>query len=114
MSSIRKAVLVIIAVVAGLLATRTESYSSARGCHGGTCIFVKGNGLTVNYATVTNRGRRVGRGMISSTWDGWTHSGPVLRKGHSWRFDYNTLMGNNHKVCGSIEGLDVACVTIHR
>jgi hypothetical protein len=68
----------------------------------------------VNYATVTNRhGKPVGRGMISSTWDGRTHTGPKLRKGQAWRFDYNRIMRNGNKVCGSIEGIDVACVTIH-
>jgi hypothetical protein len=115
MGNIRKAVLVLVAVVAGLLATASESYSSATGCHGGTCIHVNGKGLRVNYATVTNKGgRHTGRGMISSNWDGRTWTGPVLRKGQSWRFDYNRLMDNGNKVCGSIEGLDVACVTIHR
>jgi hypothetical protein len=111
---IRKVVLVLVAVVAGLIATGTDSYSSASGCHGGTCITVNGKGLRVNYATVTNRdGQPTGRGMISSTWDGRTHTGPVLAKGQSWRFDYNRLMNNGDKVCGSIEGLDIACMTIH-
>jgi hypothetical protein len=69
----------------------------------------------VNYATVTNKeGRHTGRGMISSNWDGKTWTGPILSKGQSWHFDYNRLMSNGNKVCGSIEGLDVACVTIHR
>jgi hypothetical protein len=86
---------------------------SASGCTGGTCIYVNGSGLRVNYATVTNRGSRVGRGMISSNYDGRTHVGPTLRTNQSWRFDYNRIMNNGNKVCGSIEGLDVACVTIH-
>jgi hypothetical protein len=114
MGNFRKTVLVLVAVVAGLIATVNESYSSATGCHGTTCIFVNGNGLRVNYATVTNKkGERVGRGMISSTYDGKTWTGPVLAKGQSWRFDYNRIMKNGDKVCGSIEGLDVACVNIH-
>lgn len=88
---------------------------SATGCHGTTCIYVNGKGLRVNYATVTNnKGNPVGRGMISSNWDGRTHVGPVLHKHESWRFDYNRIMNNGNKVCGSIEGRDVACVTIHR
>jgi hypothetical protein len=115
MGNIRKAVLVVVAMVAGLIATVNETYSSATGCHGGTCIHVNGKGLRVNYATVTNKeGRHTGRGMISSNWDGKTWTGPVLSKGQSWHFDYNRLMSNGNKVCGSIEGLDVACVTIHR
>jgi hypothetical protein len=89
--------------------------ASATGCHGTTCIFVNGNGLRVNYATVTNQtGAHVGRGMISSTFDGRTWTGPVLHKNQSWRHDYNRIMRDGNKVCGSIEGLDVACVTIHR
>jgi hypothetical protein len=114
MGNIRKAVLV--AVVAGLIATVTETYGSAKGCTGNTCIYVNGKGLRVNYATVTNRyGKYRGNAQISSNWDGMTHPGPVLlRKGSSWRFDYNRIMNNGNKVCGSIEGLDVACVTIHR
>lgn len=87
---------------------------SATGCTGGTCLYVNGTGLRVNYAVVTNRGSHVGRGMISSTWDGRTHVGPVLHHNAAWRFDYNRVMNNGNKVCGSIEGLDVACVTIHR
>ena len=115
MDHIRKAVLVLVAVLAGLIATGTESYGSAKGCHGTTCIFVNGKGLKVNYATVTNRGGGThGRGMISSNSDGQTHTGPILRKGQSWRYDYNRNMKDGSKVCGSIEGLDVACVTIHR
>jgi hypothetical protein len=71
MGNIRKVVLVRVAVVAGLIATGTESYSSASGCHGGTCITVNGKGLRVTYATVTNKdGQPTGRGLISSTWDG--------------------------------------------
>lgn len=89
--------------------------TSATGCTGTTCIYVNGSGLRVNYATVTNRrGNPVGRAMISSNWDGRTHVGPVLRKGQAWRFDYNRIMNNGNKVCGSIEGIDVACVTISR
>lgn len=87
---------------------------SATGCRRGTCIHVNGKGLRVNYAVVENVGSRVGRGMISSTYDGRTHVGPRLRHGQAWRFDYNRIMRNGNKVCGSIEGLDVACVTIHR
>ncbi|WP_424887621.1 hypothetical protein [Streptomyces sp. XH2] len=88
---------------------------SATGCHGTTCIYVNGKGLTVSYAVVTNKkGSTVGRGMISSNWDGATHTGPRLKKGQSWRFDYNRQMNNGNKVCGSIEGIDVACVTIHK
>jgi hypothetical protein len=83
-------------------------------CPGETCIFVNGKGLRVNYATVTNRGgQNKDREMISSTSDGQTHTGPALRKGQSWRFDYNRNINNGDKVCGSIEGLDVACVTVH-
>ncbi|HEY2764609.1 MAG TPA: hypothetical protein VGJ13_11435 [Pseudonocardiaceae bacterium] len=86
---------------------------SATGCHGQTCLFVNGKGLRVNYATVTNRGSRSGRANISSTYDGGTWTGPVLYKNQSWRHDYNRIMRNGNKVCGSIAGLDVACVTIH-
>jgi hypothetical protein len=86
---------------------------SATGCTGGTCLFVNGTGLRVNYAVVTNVGSHVGRGLISSTWDGRTHAGPILHRNGSWRFDYNRIMNNGNKVCGSIEGLDVACVTVH-
>jgi hypothetical protein len=115
MGNIRKAVLVVVAVVAGLIATGTETHSSATGCHGGTCIHINGKGLRLNYVTVTNKeGRHTGRGMISSNWVGRTWTGPVLSRGQSWRFDYNRIMNNGNKVCGSIEGLDVACVTIHR
>lgn len=101
----------------------TASYSvdevgvfSATGCHGNTCIYVNGSGLRVNYATVTNRnGKYIGHGNISSTYDGRTHRSPnTLRKGRSWRFDYNRIMNHGNKVCGSSEGLDVACVTIKR
>jgi hypothetical protein len=115
MGNIRKEVLVVVDVVAGLIATGTETHSSATGCHGGTCIHVNGKGLRVNYVTVTNKeGRHTGRGMIVSNWDGRTWTRPVLSKGQSCRFDYNRIMNNGNKVCGSIEGLDVACVTIHR
>jgi hypothetical protein len=117
-------------VVAGAVATATLGLASsvvavaegasgigtysASGCHGTTCIYVNGSGLRVNYATVTNRnGNPVGRGMISSNYDGRTWTGPVLRKGEAWRHDYNRIMRNGNKVCGSIEGVDVACVTIH-
>jgi hypothetical protein len=114
MGNIRKAVLVLVAMIAGLIAT--ETYATAKGCHGNTCIYVNGKGLRVNYATVTNRhGKYRGHAVISSNWDGRSHRGPVLlRKGSSWRFDYNRIMNNGNKVCGSIEGLDVACVTIYR
>ncbi|MFC0844879.1 MULTISPECIES: hypothetical protein [Streptomyces] len=88
---------------------------TATGCHGTTCIYVNGTGLYVNYATVTNRnGDPTGRGVISSTWDGQTHYGPWLGKSGSWRWDYYVYMNQNNKVCGSIEGRDVACLTIHR
>ncbi len=88
---------------------------SATGCTGNTCIFVNGTGLRVNYATVTNRnGKPVGAAIISSTWDGRTVRGPVLHKNQAWRHDYNRVMNNGNKVCGSIEGIDVACVTIHK
>lgn len=115
MSNFQKAVLVVVTVVASLIAMTTASYSSARECEGTTCIYVNGKGLRVNYATVTNLGKdgHHGRGMISSTSDGKTHTGPVLRNGQSWRIDYNRKMPNSSKVCGSIEGLDVACVKIH-
>lgn len=87
---------------------------SATGCHGQTCLFVNGRGLRVNYVTVTNRGSRAGHANISSTYDGRTWTGPVLHKNQAWRHDYNRIMRNGNKVCGSIAGLDVACVTIHR
>ncbi|MFI1105754.1 hypothetical protein [Streptomyces melanogenes] len=88
---------------------------SATGCHGTTCLYVNGTGLYVNYAVVTNeKGNFTGRGVISSTWDGQTHYGAWLGKGGAWRFDYYVYMNQNNKVCGSIEGRDVACLTIHR
>ncbi|GHF64377.1 hypothetical protein GCM10010218_52400 [Streptomyces mashuensis] len=103
------------AAVAPAAASPGPGVLSATGCHGTTCIYVNGSGLRVNYAVVTNKkGSTVGRGMISSNWDGRTHTGPRLKKGQSWRFDYNRIMNNGNKVCGSIEGIDVACVTIHR
>lgn len=121
MGNIRKAVLALVAVVGGLVATGTESYSSATGCtppppFRKTCIFVNGKGLVVKYATVTNVGGPTGRAVISSTWDRNHpgHFGPVLHKGEAWRFEYNRVMNNGNKVCGSIAGLNVACVTIHR
>ncbi|MFI6639221.1 hypothetical protein [Streptomyces sp. NPDC050504] len=88
---------------------------TATGCHGTTCIHVKGTGLRVEYAVVTNRnGNPVGRGVISSTWDNQTHYGAWLGRGQAWRKDYYVYMNQNNKVCGSIEGIDVACLTIHR
>ncbi|HEX3757961.1 MAG TPA: hypothetical protein VHW23_04625 [Kofleriaceae bacterium] len=114
MGNFRKIIFVLGAAVAGLIATAHDSYASAKGCHGTTCIYVNGSGLRVNYATVFNRsGKVVGHGKISSTYDGATWTGPVLYKGGAWRFDYNRIMRNGNKVCGSIEGMDVACVTIH-
>lgn len=89
---------------------------SAHQCYGNTCIYVNGKGLRVNYATVTNRrGKYVGHGNISSTYDGATHRSPaILRRGQSWRFDYHRIMRDGNKVCGSIEGMDVACVKIKK
>ncbi|CAM5554580.1 hypothetical protein [Streptomyces abikoensis] len=126
MNKVQKAGLALAASVAGLTMavapagvaaadSADAGILSATGCHGTTCIYVNGKGLTVYYAVVTNKkGSTVGRGMISSNYDGATHVGPRLKKGQSWRFDYNRVMRNGNKVCGSIEGIDVACVTIHK
>jgi hypothetical protein len=88
--------------------------NSATGCTGITCIFVNGTGLHVNYATVTNRSSgTTGQCTISDTSDGRTFFGPTCPPGHTWRLNFNRNLRNQSKVCGSISGRDVACVTIH-
>lgn len=78
------------------------------------CIYVNGSGLIVNYATVTNEHAPTGRALISDTYDGVTYGGPYnFGPGHAWRHDFNLHMKNGDRVCGSVSGLDVACVTIH-
>jgi hypothetical protein len=79
------------------------------------CIYVNGTGLIVNYATVTNKHAPTGRAMISDTYDGQTYAGPDnFSPGHAWRHNFYLHFNQNDKVCGSVSGLDVACLTIHR
>jgi hypothetical protein len=91
----------------------TVSPDSGTSCSDTMCIFVNGSGLKVNYATVTNYSGVTERPYISSTYDGVTHVGPTRTNNASWRWDYNVTMKNGDKVCGSMEGLGVACVLIH-
>ena len=93
---------------------------SGTGCTHGTfgnqlvCIYVNGTGLTVNYATVTNKDAPTGEAMISDTFDGQTYYGPFeFGHGQAWRWNFYVRMKNNDKVCGSVSGLDVACLVIH-
>ncbi len=78
------------------------------------CIYVNGTGRHVNYATVIDKHGPSGRAYISDTWDGRTHQGPSISPGGSWRYDFNkTFSGSaTYKVCGSVSGLDVACVNV--
>ena len=79
------------------------------------CIYVNGTGLLVNYATVTNKHAPTGEAIISDTFDGTTYYGPGnFSPGRSWRLNFNEHFYQNDKVCGSVSGLDVACLTIHR
>jgi hypothetical protein len=93
---------------------------SGTGCTHGTfgnqlvCIYVNGTGLIVNYATVTNKDAPTGTAMISDTYDGRTYDGPNnFGHGQAWRKNFYLHMNNNDKVCGSVSGLDVACIVIH-
>lgn len=89
-----------------------DGVTSAESCSSKMCLFVNGTGLKVNYAVVTNWGGKFERPFISSTNDGITHTGPRISNGTSWRHDYNKNMRDGDKVCGSMEGLGVACVWI--
>ena len=93
---------------------------SGTGCTHGTfgnplvCIYVNGTGLIVNYATVTNDDAPTGTAMISDTYDGRTYDGPNnFGHGQAWRWNFYVHMKNGDKVCGSVSGLDVACLVIH-
>ena len=87
---------------------------SATGCHGITCIYVNGTGLHVNYATVTNESSNItGQCTISETNSGNTYYGPTCPPHHTWRLNFYHNFRNNSKICGSISGLDVACITVH-
>jgi hypothetical protein len=78
------------------------------------CIYVNGTGLVVNYATVTNKHAPTGQALISDTYDGVTYGGPYnFGPGKAWRHNFYLHMSNGSKVCGSVSGLDVACLTIH-
>jgi hypothetical protein len=78
------------------------------------CIYVNGTGLVVNYATVTNEHAPTGRAYISDTYDGATYAGPQnFGPGQAWRKNFYLHMNNGDKVCGSVSGLNVACITIH-
>ncbi|WP_157249682.1 hypothetical protein [Nonomuraea typhae] len=76
------------------------------------CIYVNGERLVVRYATVSNHRAPAGRGYISETFTGSTYVGPRLPQGSSWRKEINLSMYDGDKVCGSVEGLWVACVNI--
>jgi hypothetical protein len=78
------------------------------------CIYVNGTGRYVSYATVIDKHGPSGRAYISDTWDGRTFQGPSISPGGSWRYDFNkTFTGSaTYKVCGSVSGLDVACVNV--
>jgi len=79
------------------------------------CIYVNGTGLIVNYATVTNKHAPTGEANISDTFDGRTYYGPDnFSPGQAWRHNFYLHFNQNDKVCGSVSGLDVACLTIHR
>lgn len=93
---------------------------SGTGCTHGTfgnnlvCIYVNGTGLIVNYATVTNDDAPTGEAEISDTYDGRTYYGPDnFGHGQAWRHNFYLHMKNQDKVCGSVSGLDVACLVIH-
>jgi hypothetical protein len=78
------------------------------------CIYVNGTGRIVNYATVTNKHAPTGQAIISDTNDGVTYYGPFnFGPGKAWRHNFYLVFSNNTKVCGSVSGLDVACVLIH-
>jgi hypothetical protein len=92
---------------------------SGTGCTHGTfgnslvCLYVNGTGLHVNYATVTNDDAPTGEVEISDTYDGRTYYGPDnFGHGEAWRHNFSLSMKNQDKVCGSVSGLDVACITI--
>lgn len=87
---------------------------SGTGCTGITCIYVNGTGLHVNYAVVTNESSNVtGQCTISDTNFERTYYGPTCPPGHTWRLNYNVNFRNQTKICGSISGLDVACLVVH-
>lgn len=77
------------------------------------CTFVHGTGLHVDYATVTNVNAPTGLADILNTGSGVTHQGPRLAPGQAWRLDFNRNLKDGAQICGSIAGLDTACVTIH-
>jgi len=105
------------ALVSPALASPSSSQAnpfSGTGCHGITCIYVNGAGLYVNYATVTNESSNItGQCTISDTNSGNTYYGPNCPPGHTWRLNYYKTFRNQTKICGSISGLDVACITVH-
>jgi hypothetical protein len=77
------------------------------------CIYVNGNGRIVYYATVTNHDAPTGEAMISDTYNEHTYDGPYnFGHGKAWRHNFDLVMKNGDKVCGSVSGLDVACLTI--
>jgi hypothetical protein len=87
---------------------------SGTGCTGITCIYVNGTGDYVNYATVTNESSNItGQCTISDTYHEHTYYGPTCGPGHSWRLNYYETFRNDSKICGSISGLDVACIVVH-
>jgi len=87
---------------------------SGTGCHGITCIYVNGTGLYVNYAVVTNESSNItGQCTISDTNNGDTYYGPTCPPGHTWRLNFYENFRNQTKICGSISGLDVACLVVH-
>lgn len=87
---------------------------SGTGCNGITCIYVNGTGLHVNYAVVTNESSNItGQCTISDTYHEATYYGPTCPPGHAWRLNYNQNFPNQKKICGSISGLDVACLVVH-
>jgi hypothetical protein len=87
---------------------------SGTGCHGITCIYVNGTGLYVNYATVTNESNNItGQCTISETNSGNTYYGPTCPPHHAWRLNFYHNFRNQSKICGSISGLDVACIVVH-
>jgi hypothetical protein len=87
---------------------------SGTGCTGITCIYVNGTGLYVNYATVTNESNNItGQCTISDTNNGDTYYGPTCPPHHAWRLNFYQYFRNQTKICGSISGLDVACIVVH-
>jgi hypothetical protein len=87
---------------------------SGTGCTGITCIYVNGTGDYVNYATVTNESSNItGQCTISDTFHEKTYYGPTCPPGHTWRLNYYETFRNQTKICGSISGLDVACIVVH-